>query len=110
MDPHYAMCGDCWERELKRRETERDHALDDLKAEISNHREDEAKMKALETRVAELEACNTRLLCERDDADGWAGRLADAIAAHMREDIGEHSNLNNPWANALELIDGTFCR
>ena len=55
MDPHYAMCGDCWERELKRRETERDHALDDLKAEVANHREDEAKMKALETRVAELE-------------------------------------------------------
>ena len=61
MDPHYAMCGDCWERELKRRETERDHALDDLKAEISNHREDEAKMKALETRVAELEKENTAL-------------------------------------------------
>ena len=40
MDPEYAMCGDCWERELKRRETERDHALDDLKAEIANHRDD----------------------------------------------------------------------
>ena len=53
MDPQYAMCGDCWERELKRRETERDHALDDLKAEVANHREDEAKMKALEAQLLE---------------------------------------------------------
>ena len=61
MDPHYAMCGDCWERELKRRETERDHALDDLKAEISNHREDEARIRAHKARIAELEAMIVRI-------------------------------------------------
>lgn len=60
--------------------------------------------------VAKLEANNAQLLCDREVADGYAGRLAAAIAEHFRADIGEHSDTNNPWANALELIDGTFCR
>lgn len=41
---------------------------------------------------------------QRDDAQDWADRLAEAIAAHFGEDIGEHSSLNNPWQNALESI------
>ena len=49
-------------------------------------------------------------LADRDVKEEWADQLANAIAAHFREDIGEHSNLNNPWRNALELIEGTFCR
>lgn len=46
-----------------------------------------------------------KILEERDNAEEWADKLANAIAAHVSEDIGEHSNLNNPWANALALID-----
>ena len=51
-----------------------------------------------------------RTLDERDDYHEWADKLANAIAAHTGDEIGEHSNLNNPWAKALELIDGQRCR
>ncbi|HKS46332.1 MAG TPA: hypothetical protein VJT49_14725, partial [Amycolatopsis sp.] len=37
---------------------------------------------------------------ERDRAEEWADRLAAALAP--ADVIGEHSNGNNPWANALE--------
>lgn len=37
---------------------------------------------------------------ERDEAEAWADRLAEAIAPV--EVIGEHSSGNNPWANALD--------
>lgn len=47
---------------------------------------------------------------QRDGYHDWADKLAQAIAAHTGEEIGEHSNVNDPWANALELIDGQRCR
>ena len=40
-------------------------------------------------------------LTERDNAEDWADRLA----AFFDEGIGEHSALNNPWRNALDLLD-----
>lgn len=46
-----------------------------------------------------------RLLKERDSAQEWADKLAEAIGAYFDRDVGEHSNLNNPWAVALELIE-----
>jgi len=46
-----------------------------------------------------------KLLRERDTAEEWADKLAEAIGAFFGEEIGEHSNLNNPWAVALELIE-----
>ncbi|KOX10176.1 hypothetical protein [Nocardiopsis sp. NRRL B-16309] len=42
----------------------------------------------------------TQLLEERDNAIEWADKLAAAIAPF--EVRGEHSNGNNPWANALD--------
>jgi hypothetical protein len=44
-------------------------------------------------------------LQERDDYHEWADKLANAIASHFGVEIGEHSNLNEPWANALEAIE-----
>ena len=44
------------------------------------------------------------LIAERDLAEEAADRLAYAIAPV--EVIGEHSNCNDPWANALEVLAG----
>ena len=41
---------------------------------------------------------------ERDYYHEMADKLADAIAEHFGVDIGEHSNMNCPWENALEWI------
>lgn len=46
---------------------------------------------------------------ERDRAEEWADRLADAIAAFFGAELGEHEGGypgNCPWANALKLIEG----
>lgn len=44
-------------------------------------------------------------LRERDTYHEWADKLADAIATYFAVDIGEHSNQNCPWAEALEAIE-----
>jgi hypothetical protein len=41
---------------------------------------------------------------ERDQYHEWADKLAAAIADHFGIDIGEHSNLNNPWSVALDTF------
>ncbi|MFD2421638.1 hypothetical protein [Amycolatopsis pigmentata] len=41
---------------------------------------------------------------ERDRAEEWADKLAAAIAP--ADVLGEHSNANNPWANALGYVHG----
>ena len=40
------------------------------------------------------------LIRERDEAQEWADELASLIAQITGADIGEHSNLNNPWEQA----------
>lgn len=42
---------------------------------------------------------------ERDCYHEWADKLANAIAKHFSAEIGEHSNMNCPWAEALEVIE-----
>ena len=42
---------------------------------------------------------------DRDTYHEWADKLADAIAVHFGVDIGEHSNQNCPWHEALEAIE-----
>ena len=69
-----------------------------------------ARVAELERRLADEERGHGQTIDERDRYHDWADKLAQAIAEHMRDDIGEHSSANNPWANALKLIDGTFCR
>lgn len=49
-----------------------------------------------------------RALEERNNAEDWAEQLANDISAVIGIDIGEHSNLNNPWANALEALHTYF--
>jgi len=42
---------------------------------------------------------------DRDTYHDWADKLAEAIATHFGAEIGEHSNMNCPWAEALEVIE-----
>lgn len=44
---------------------------------------------------------------ERDDAQEWADRLAQAIGEHLGVDVGEHSNANLPWQTALLALQFT---
>lgn len=42
---------------------------------------------------------------ERDYNAEMADKLAEAIAKRFGAEIGEHSNMNCPWANALEVVE-----
>ena len=55
--------------------------------------------------VAAEERSHNQTIDERDLAQGWADKLAAAIGG---EEIGEHSNINNPWANALEIAENVM--
>ena len=50
--------------------------------------------------MSECEDC-LQLIKERDLYSDKADELAQAIADHFGGDIGEHSNMNCPWENAL---------
>lgn len=59
--------------------------------------------------VFEMRPTDDRLweqtLRDRDTYHEWADKLAEAIAKHFGADIGEHSNMNCPWSEALEVIE-----
>lgn len=44
-------------------------------------------------------------LRQRDSYHEWADSLAEGIAKHLGIDIGEHSNANLPWENALAALE-----
>lgn len=46
-----------------------------------------------------------RIILERDTAEEWADKLAGLIASMTGFEIGEHSNINNPWERAAEAAD-----
>lgn len=50
------------------------------------------------------EIADLQTIDERDSAEHWADLLAGAIADHFGHPIGEHSNDNNPWWEALKII------
>lgn len=60
-----------------------------LKLETAE-RERDAVVKVLEKEVG-----------EKEDAEGWADKLAEAFTPFSVR--GEHSNNNNPWENAIEF-------
>lgn len=43
-----------------------------------------------------------QIIDERDNAEMWADNLARRLAPP--EILGEHSNVNNPWKNAMEYV------
>ncbi|WP_186257828.1 hypothetical protein [Burkholderia gladioli] len=58
-----------------------------------------------DARVRQLEQSLDEVMIERDEYEGTANKLAAAIAKHLDVDIGEHSNLNCPWSEALDAIE-----
>ncbi len=44
-------------------------------------------------------------MAQRDAGHAMSDALAQAVAAHLQEPIGEHSSVNCPWVNALQLLD-----
>lgn len=55
----------------------------------------------LERELRDEENAHTTTIEQRDNAEHWADQLAKAIAERFGVDIGEHSNLNCPWNEAL---------
>lgn len=70
--------------------------------------------RAMVAEIAELRAASRptddelwdATLRDRDAYHEWADKLANAIAAHFGVNIGEHSNQNLPWSEALDAIEG----
>lgn len=54
--------------------------------------------------IVEEEDSHTNTIDQRDNAQEWADKLAEAIADTFKVSIGEHSNVNSPWVNAHEYI------
>ena len=73
----------------------------DTKAAAPECSETPADEKARRERDADLD----QALGERDKYHEWADILAENIALYFGADIGEHNNLNLPWAEALEVIE-----
>ncbi len=63
---------------------------------------DSAVIESLRATLAEREKEIEGLITQRDVAENAADALAYAIGTV--ETIGEHTNLNSPWATALEMI------
>lgn len=57
----------------------------------------------LRREIARLERQLGEEVDRRDAAEEWADKLAHAIAG--TDVIGEHSNVNSPWANALAIAE-----
>jgi hypothetical protein len=95
------MCR-CEERSLRSRLAEADDAL--AIARFNCEAQAQANI-ALEKRLAEAERDMDQLIGERDHAQGMADKLADAIATLLGVEIGEHSNMNCPWEQALEAFE-----
>ena len=68
---------------------------------VTGERMDKSMCKRVITQMYE-DDINT--IKERDRYHEMADKLADSIANHFGIDIGEHSNMNCPWENALEWI------
>lgn len=65
-------------------------------ATVTRERDEARKALATEEHNHEL------TIARRDDAQSWADSLANQIAEAAGHEIGEHSNLNNPWDNAQD--------
>ncbi|HHX6978703.1 TPA: hypothetical protein ACVGNR_000882 [Pseudomonas aeruginosa] len=60
-----------------------------------------ARVAEMERKLRNEENAHTTTIEQRDNAEHWADQLANAIAERFGVDIGEHSNLNCPWNEAL---------
>lgn len=61
-----------------------------------------AVMAVLGAQAAAEERAHGQTIDERDRAEVMADRLVEAIAIITGVQMGEHSNMNDPWENALQ--------
>lgn len=52
----------------------------------------------------ECRSCD-QLMTERDNAEEQADKLADCVVGLLGIEIGEHSNMNEPWQNAIDAAE-----
>jgi hypothetical protein len=83
--------------------------IDVLEPPVQNYNRTLARAEAAEASVARLtealraeQQAHEQTVAERDNAQEWADKLAYAVASE--DVIGEHTNMNEPWANALKLL------
>lgn len=70
-------------------------------------REAATALQAESERADRAERAHVETAAERDDCHEWADKLARAIGG---AEVGEHSNLNHPWSNALEMAQELHAR
>lgn len=56
------------------------------------------------------EKCMATIIAERDDNCDAADVLAHKLAQVLGVDIGEHSNLNDPWQNAIDYANALLTK
>lgn len=71
---------------------------------VTGERMDKAQCKRIITQMHGCIQDMDSLIKDRDHCHEMADKLADAVAEHFGVDIGEHSNANDPWENALNCI------
>jgi len=76
--------------------------LDELSRAASVHAACDRRITALEDEVATLDQALNEVLVERDRLHERLDELAYAVAPEAV--IGEHSSMNGPWRNALNIL------
>jgi hypothetical protein len=46
-----------------------------------------------------------QLIIERDTAHDLLDKFVEAIEIKFNKNFGEHTNLNNPWEDALDFLE-----
>lgn len=81
-------------------DTKDPHSDDEVQSDLRRWA-DLAERELVRLRGEDEAEAHLRTIDQRDEAIRWADNLAYAIAPESV--IGEHSNVNDPWANALEI-------
>ncbi|WOE81560.1 hypothetical protein RZO07_10135 [Pseudomonas protegens] len=67
-----------------------------------------SRTEELEEKLSKEEASHSSTIDQRDYAESMADKLAQAISERFRVEVGEHSNMECPWANALSVLNGEY--
>lgn len=72
---------------------------------VTGERMDKSQCKRVITQLYGCVREMDGLMKDRDQYLDMANKLADAIAEHFDVDLGESSNMNDPYGNALEWLE-----
>lgn len=74
-------------------------------AELEAKLAEAGRLEAVEARLKDEERDHKRTIIQRENYRAVADILAERISKYFDHSIGEHSNINNPWQNAIDVID-----